>query len=165
MSSPIEAAMFAGWKDYQKQLVKIVRGLTPDHLATRPAPQLRTAGETLTHLVAVRADWFCGVLKEGGKEDPLLAKLEESGEPVRAGVELADGLEQTWRMMEGAWSRWTPEQVTEPIVLPWIGPERPITRAWVVWHVLEHDLHHGGELAHALGMAGLHLHLPPGPDD
>ncbi len=165
MFSPIEAAIIAGWRDYQKQLVKIVRGLTWEQLGTRPAPQLRTAGETLTHLVAARADWFCGALKEGNEEDALLARLDESGEPVRTGVELADGLEQTWRLMEGAWSRWTPEEITAPIVLPWIGPERPITRAWVVWHVLEHDLHHGGETTHALGMAGLNLHLPPGPDD
>jgi uncharacterized damage-inducible protein DinB len=25
----------------------------------------------------------------------------------------------------------------------------------VLWHVLEHDLHHGGELSLALGMHGL----------
>jgi uncharacterized damage-inducible protein DinB len=165
MASPIEAALFAGWKDYQKQLAKIVRGLTLEQLATRPSPQLRAAGETLTHLIAARADWFCGVLQEGTEQDALLAKLEESGEPTRGGPELADGLEQSWRLMEEAWTRWTPEEHIAPIVLPWIGPERPITRAWVVWHVLEHDLHHGGEVAHALGMAGLNLHLPPGPDD
>jgi uncharacterized damage-inducible protein DinB len=165
MSSPIEAAIFAGWQDYQKQLAKIARKLTPEQLATRPASQLRAAGETLTHLVACRADWFCGVLKEGSEEDAALIKLDRSGEPVRGGPELADGLEQTWKMMSDAWTRWTPEQLVEPIVLPWIGPERPITRAWVVWHVLEHDLHHGGEIAHALGMAGLYVRMPPGPDD
>jgi hypothetical protein len=42
-------------------------------------------------------------------------------------------------------------------------PAHPITRAWVTWHVLEHDLHHGGELALALGMQGLAIELPPGP--
>jgi hypothetical protein len=28
-------------------------------------------------------------------------------------------------------------------------------RKWVIWHLLEHDLHHGGELSFVLGMHGL----------
>ena len=36
-------------------------------------------------------------------------------------------------------------------------PDDPVdlSRAWVVWHVLEHDLFHGGEISFALGMHGL----------
>jgi uncharacterized damage-inducible protein DinB len=30
-----------------------------------------------------------------------------------------------------------------------------ITRGWVIWHVIEHDIHHGGEIAYSLGMHGL----------
>ena len=29
------------------------------------------------------------------------------------------------------------------------------SRAWVVWHVLEHDLHHGGEVSLTLGVHGI----------
>jgi len=25
------------------------------------------------------------------------------------------------------------------------------TRQWIIWHVLEHEIHHGGELSLALG--------------
>jgi uncharacterized damage-inducible protein DinB len=28
-------------------------------------------------------------------------------------------------------------------------------RQWIVWHVLEHEIHHGGELSLALGMSGV----------
>jgi uncharacterized damage-inducible protein DinB len=34
------------------------------------------------------------------------------------------------------------------------GPDE-VTRGWVVWHVIEHDPHHGGELSYALGALGL----------
>jgi uncharacterized damage-inducible protein DinB len=37
----------------------------------------------------------------------------------------------------------------------WDGKIVDLSRAWVVWHVLEHDLHHGGELSLTLGMHGL----------
>ena len=29
-----------------------------------------------------------------------------------------------------------------------------MTRAWIVWHLIEHDLHHGGEISQSLGMIG-----------
>jgi uncharacterized damage-inducible protein DinB len=29
------------------------------------------------------------------------------------------------------------------------------TRGWVVWHVIKHDLHHGGEIAYSMVMYGL----------
>jgi hypothetical protein len=38
-----------------------------------------------------------------------------------------------------------------PIIVPWVGPEYPISRAWVLWHLLEHDPYHGGELRHSPG--------------
>src|SRR5215472_5334056 len=35
-------------------------------------------------------------------------------------------------------------------------PHRPAeTRQFIVWHVAEHDLHHGGEISLTLGMHGL----------
>jgi uncharacterized damage-inducible protein DinB len=30
-----------------------------------------------------------------------------------------------------------------------------LVRGWIVWHVIEHDLHHGGEVSFTLGMHGL----------
>src|SRR5438105_1590813 len=38
--------------------------------------------------------------------------------------------------------------------------EDNFTRAGVVWHVMEHDLHHGGELSLTLGMHGLPADFP-----
>ena len=30
-----------------------------------------------------------------------------------------------------------------------------VSRSWVIYHVMEHDLHHGGEVSLILGMNGL----------
>jgi uncharacterized damage-inducible protein DinB len=35
------------------------------------------------------------------------------------------------------------------------GQTETYTRLEVTWHVLEHDLHHGGEMGYSLGMHGL----------
>jgi hypothetical protein len=37
----------------------------------------------------------------------------------------------------------------------WEGQIYTYTCGWVIWHVMEHDLHHGGEIAYSLAMHGL----------
>src|SRR5262249_28536006 len=136
-SSLVANAILQGWKEYQDQLVVVVRPLTPEQLALRVAPNLRSAGEIAAHLVAGRASWFFEILKEKAGDDELAAftHWDRSNQPARTADELAHGLEVTWALMQDALSRWTPAELTESIVLPWIGPKYPITRAWVSWHI------------------------------
>jgi uncharacterized damage-inducible protein DinB len=166
-SSTIADAILQGWKEYQDQLVIVVRPLTPEQLALRVAPNLRSAGEIAAHLVAGRASWFFEILKEKEGDDELaaIAQWDQGDQPARTADELAHGLEVTWALLQDAISRWTPAELTESIVLPWIGPKYPITRSWVTWHVLEHDLHHGGELTQTLGLSDPNVKLPPPPPD
>ena len=165
MSSPLVDAIIEGWKEYQQQLAVILRSLTPEQLAIRVAPQLRAAGGIATHLIASRAFWFHGVLKEGGDELAAIEQWNGKDQLPRAAAELARGLESTWNVMEAVIARWAPADLAEQIILPWIGPKYPINRGFVVWHVLEHDLHHGGELTQTLGMSGLLIKLPPPPPE
>jgi uncharacterized damage-inducible protein DinB len=30
--------------------------------------------------------------------------------------------------------------------------ETTVSRQWIIWHIIEHDLHHGGELSYSLGI-------------
>jgi uncharacterized damage-inducible protein DinB len=58
--------------------------------------------------------------------------------------------------MAACLERWSPDEMRQ------IFPDKPVdvSRAWVVWHVLEHDLHHGGELSLTLGLHGLPADFP-----
>ncbi len=74
---------------------------------------------------------------------------------ARAHGELAEGFAATWGMVERALSRWTPADLDEVIEGTWHGESYSFTRQWVIWHVAEHDLHHGGEISLTLGANGL----------
>ena len=37
----------------------------------------------------------------------------------------------------------------------WNGEKWAVSRQWVVWRIMAHDIHHGGELALMLGMQGI----------
>jgi uncharacterized damage-inducible protein DinB len=52
--------------------------------------------------------------------------------------------------------RWTPGDYEHTFTIEKEdGQVESLTRGWVVWHLIEHDLHHGGELSLLLGSHGL----------
>ncbi|MEO7003429.1 MAG: DinB family protein [Ktedonobacterales bacterium] len=155
-SSTLLDQFYTGWEAYQQMLVKAVAPLTPDQLALRAAPHMRTIGELAAHILGCRAGWFHFVLREGGAEFDELAEWDIPNAPARNAAELEEGLETTWRLLKSCLTRWTPADLDATFTDPDDG--QTFTRRWVVWHVLEHDLHHGGELSLSLGihhLAGL----------
>lgn len=155
------AQCYKGWDLYQHQLITAIAPLSPDQLTLRAAPQLRALGPQVAHMIATRARWLHLDLKEGGAElDDLMGWdgwTQDTGwmePPVRPAAELVSGLETTWQVIQAALERWTVAELEE-VFPPTFPGEESFTRQFVIWHLIEHDLHHGGELAFVLGMHGL----------
>jgi uncharacterized damage-inducible protein DinB len=152
------ASCFKGWDGYQQHLVHAIASLTPEQLHLRAAPQLRSLGEQMAHIIAVRARWLLLDLHEGGTELELLMTWDgwsaQGGEqmpPPHSAAELVTGLQTTWQVIEEALHRWTTADLEE-VFPPSFPGEESFTRQYVIWHLIEHDLHHGGELSFTLGM-------------
>ena len=108
-----------------------------------------------THLIAVRARWFHNLMGEGSAELARIGTWDRSGQPVRSAAELVSGLETTWQMIQDALARWTTADLEYIFQDTYQGEEYKLSRQWIIWHVIEHDLHHGGELSYSLGMHGV----------
>ncbi len=87
-NSPVIDAIFQGWKDYQEQLIVVLRPLSSEQLAMRVAANLRSVGEIAAHISAGRASWFSWILNEGGDEIAAIAQWDRQDKPVRAVAEL-----------------------------------------------------------------------------
>jgi uncharacterized damage-inducible protein DinB len=149
-------AFFAqGWQNYQKQLIVALARLSPEQLALRAAPDLRSIDELARHVIAVRAGWFHYNLGEGNEDFGAFQKWDEPGSLPRSAEELVSGLEKTWQVMQEVLGRYTLQDLKSTVEDEWEGQIYTYTRAWVIWHVMEHDIHHGGEIAYSLGMHGL----------
>ncbi len=62
----------------------------------------------------------------------------------------------TWQVIEDALKEWSSADLAELVHdTDEQGNDYTVTRRWVIWHLIEHDTHHGGELSFALGIAGL----------
>lgn len=149
------AIMTEGWEAYQNALSKALAPLSAEQLALRAAPNLRSIDELARHIIAVRAGWYHDVLREGNDAFGAFSQWDEPGNPSRSAGELVDGLAATWQVMQEALARYTPADLQVDFETEWQGKTYSHRRGWVIWHVIEHDLHHGGEIGYSMGMYGL----------
>jgi uncharacterized damage-inducible protein DinB len=73
---------------------------------------------------------------------------------VRQAEELVHVLDLIWHMIENVLARWTPADLSHVLEGQ---PDDPTERTcqWIVYHVLEHDIFHGGEISCILGSHGM----------
>ena len=148
---------YTGWENYQRLLVDAVATLTEAQSKRSITSELRSIGMLATHIVRTRAAWLHAVLGEGGPEVAAIAAWDDNAVEAPPAAELVRGLEVTFAAWKECLQRWMPRDLD---VVFHDGPDE-LTRGWIIWHVLEHDLHHGGELSYSLGTLGLAgLELP-----
>jgi uncharacterized damage-inducible protein DinB len=147
--------IYANWHEYQVKLRDCIAPLTIDDLALQPAPHMWPLGQLAQHIISVRAGWFSATLQENDEGMNAYIEWGQRESPARSGADLAQGLDETWAFIESRLRGWT--EADRAITFPdeWEGQVNYVSRSWVIYHVMEHDLHHGGEIALILGMHGL----------
>jgi len=152
---------YAGWDAYQRNLVEIIAPLSPEQLALPTTPHHWSIGRVVQHILGARVFWFQTWMGEGNPDLTPLASGGQEDSPVGAAAELVVMLEATWQMIAETLARWTAADLGDPVSIP---PSLSVeewqkspgyTRQWIIWHVLEREFHHGGELSLALSMYGL----------
>ena len=145
---------YRGWDEYQRLLIAALAPLAPEQLALAVAPGQRPIWLIAAHIIGTRVAWF----QRMGEGDPTLAAFDpwdQDGAPPRTAADLIHGLEATWQMIGACLDRWTPAMLGDEFRRERPGGVVMRSRQWIIWHVLEHDLHHGGELSLTLGAHGL----------
>lgn len=152
---------YQGWEHLQHRLVAIIAPLSAEQLAFPTAPHHWSIGRVAQHLLADRVWWFQLWMGEGSPDLASFLHWDADAQPARSAAELVAGLEATWRMIEAALARWTPADLGDMFPSPPSlseGEQRAFgdwTRQQMIWHVLEHEIYHAGELSLGLGGFGL----------
>lgn len=160
--------LYAGWANHERLLSTSLRDLQPEQLALRTAPHEMAIWQIASHIAGSRAYWFHDVLGEGDDAVRDMFRVESTTVPglsladagweddaahPRDASEIVDALERTWTTIDACLRRWTPDDLVVEVARP--GFQRTSTRAWVIWHLIEHDAHHGGAISLILGSHGL----------
>lgn len=167
-----------GWDGYQTSLLRAAAPLTREQLNWRPAPDRRTTGELLRHICMGRITWL-DRMKAPGIE-PVAARVprwqyDEDG--TRAVAEeavpgddpaaLNEWLALSWQPIQRLLDEWTVDDLFETrLIFDYV-----VSRQWMIWRILSHDTHHGGQLATLLALQGIeapdlreqggHIIIPP----
>jgi uncharacterized damage-inducible protein DinB len=142
---------YRGWETHNATLIAAIAPLTDEQLAIRPGGLRGEIWRVAAHIAGCRAYWFHAWMGEGDAALLEYDQWHEADTPRSAG-ELVTALTKTWALIHDCLSRWTPAMLADEFEPP--GDER-LSRQWITWHVLEHDIHHGGEISATLGANGI----------
>ncbi len=141
------------WENYQQRLIATIMPLSSEQLALAVTSH-ETIGELLGHMIGARFWWYHAWMGEAEPPDLVDWGTEQD---MREAASLVRAFGLTWQMISPALSRWTAADLEHLVPPPaHVAEQRSAhTREWIIWHVLEHEIHHGGELSLALGGYGL----------
>ncbi len=141
------AQYFDHWHKVWRDLMRGVSLLEDEHLDYRPSENYRrTVGDILRHLINLEQGWIHFVIRrelaEWPDEDPDLDTVEAiRSEMRRVHKETFDYLSQL-----------PAEDFNRIVQVPGNGTPK---LGWIVWHVLEQQIHHRGEVFLCLSLLGL----------
>jgi len=147
--------IYENWQKYNVKLRTAIAPLTDEQLKLQPAEHMWPLEQIVQHIISVRAGWFSGTLQDNDEVMDAYMMWGQRDSPSRSVAELVRGLDETWAFIETRVQRWTPKDCAMTFPDEWDGQKYDLSRSWVIYHVLEHDLHHGGEISLILGMNGL----------
>lgn len=161
---PSLLSFYAGWNGTQRQLNAMVAQLSSEQLALPTDSHHWPIGSVVQHLVGNRVWWFHLWMDQGSDEIARLAHWDPADpahEAVTDPAELLVGLDSSWQIVADALRQWTAGDLATIIDPPAsLSAEEQATfgslsRQWIIWHVIEHEILHAGELSLALGSYGL----------
>jgi uncharacterized damage-inducible protein DinB len=147
--------IYENWRGYNKRLQNCIAPLTSDQLLLQPAAHMWPLGQILQHIISVRAGWFSYTLQDADEAMNEYMLWGQRDSPERSALELVRGLDETWAFIDSRLQRWTSADCAKTFPDEYDGQIYQVSRSWVIYHVLEHDLHHGSEASLILGMNGL----------
>jgi uncharacterized damage-inducible protein DinB len=138
---------FEHWESVRGGLYTALDMLTSEQLAFTPRQGLWSLGKVARHVAEAEEGWFrYTVARE-------LPKWPEFSDADYATVESVKNLLAEVHSRTKAYlATVDAEDLDRTIAAPW-GSEFPLR--WIVWHVLEHEIHHRGEIYLMLGLMGM----------
>jgi uncharacterized damage-inducible protein DinB len=142
--------IFGHWEQIRSDLLAGMELFSDEQLAFRPAPGYeRSVGDIARHIAGAEDYWFQHVV--GGR--PRARYSAEQYPTVKAiKTALADVHEKTLTYLDSLTLAELERKFTS-------GSGNEHSLYWIIWHVIDHECHHRGELYLCLGMLGIQ-----GPD-
>lgn len=139
--------LFAHWQQVRTDLLSVVDEFSNEELSYAPFEGAWPAGRIMLHIADTEDGWFRYVVRRelsGWPEDYRLQKY-----PTKDAIKGL--LTRVHTQTEAYLATLALSDLERVIETPW---DSTLTLEWIIWHVLEHEIHHRGELSLMLGLLG-----------
>jgi uncharacterized damage-inducible protein DinB len=139
--------IFSHWKQIRADLLSTIDKFNDVDLAYVPFNASWSVGQIMLHIADAEEGWFRYAVTRELDQWPEQYCLENY--PAKRDVKavLATVHTHTEQYLESL----NDADLAQLIVVPW---DESIPLLWIIWHVVEHEIHHRGELSLILGLLG-----------
>jgi uncharacterized damage-inducible protein DinB len=128
-------------------LIKALEATPEDKLNWAPAPEMIKLGDVFYHIAECSA-WWIGTQIDGEKPPPNMPTTDVTK------IILAEMLEQHWQRLENFFAR-CPEILEKSYESTDKESTNKFTGQWIMFHLLEHDIHHRSQINQYLRILGI----------
>ena len=141
------AERFLHWEKVHQDTLETVGKFSDEELGYVPFPGMMTVGDIARQIADAEEGWFRYVVTH--ERDAWPEDYTEASYPSVAAIQRLLGRVhgRTRTFLKTLDER----ALADRIDTPWDGRAR---LDWIIWHVIEHEIHHRGELSLALGLLG-----------
>ncbi len=138
--------MFGHWAQVRADLLATMDKFSEEELSFVPYPGAWPVGKVLVHIADCEDYWLHYVVRRTLEMEPV---YEFADYPSQAAIKtlLANARTRTIGLL----AQLGESDLNTPVQTP---RGEQFTAGWVIWHVLEHEIHHRGELSQTLGLLG-----------
>jgi len=140
------AEQFAHWRPVRRDLLRALDVLGDEQLTFVPREGLWSLGEVACHIAGVEEGWYRYVITGGLPAWPNYRVKDYST------VEAVKRLLTEVHDRTQAYLETVDERSLDQVFSTAWGD---VSLRWVIWHVLEHEIHHRGEIYLMLGLMGM----------
>jgi len=138
---------FSHWQQVRADLLAVIDKFDDKDLAYTPFAGSWSAGQMMLHIANAEEGWFrFAVRQELDKwPEPFQLKDYATTEAIKSLLFVVhEQTEAYLRLLDEV-------DLVQHVALPW-GESALLL--WIIWHVVEHEIHHRGELSLILGLLG-----------
>ena len=139
--------LFSHWVLVRKGLITLIEKFDESELDFEPYPGGWTVGQIMVHIANAEEGWFRYAVTKEIEEWP--EDLQFENYPTQEKILAL--LDTVHANTESYLRSLSEKDLSTEIDTPW-GESIPLK--WIIWHVIEHEIHHRGELSLILGILG-----------
>lgn len=139
--------LFSHWNQVRADLLHTIDLFSEDELSYTPGEMSWAVGKMMLHIADAEDGWFRYVVTKELREWPSQYILENY--PNREAIK--NVLTEVHTRTEAYLDTLEGSDMDRMIDSPWGDT---FYLGWIIWHVIEHEIHHRGELSLILGLLG-----------